>query len=97
MASTVIQVYLKQLLEAYFHPQNTVRMAVLQVLTLVLRQGLVHPVQVLTLFYECYLLLILHEQILQLTALFFSILQVVIYAKHSFTFSEIFIHVLAHA
>lgn len=45
MASTVIQIYLKQILEAYFSPQNLLRMTVLQVIALVLKQGLVHPVQ----------------------------------------------------
>ena len=46
MASTIIQVYLKQLLEAFFHCQSQVRLAALNVTELVLRQGLVHPVQV---------------------------------------------------
>ena len=46
MASTIIQVYLKQLLESFFHPQSRVRLAALNVIILVLRQGLVHPVQV---------------------------------------------------
>ncbi len=46
MASTVIQIYLKHILEAYFSPQNLLRMTVLQVISLVLKQGLVHPVQV---------------------------------------------------
>ena len=46
MASTIIQVYLKQLLESFFHAQAAVRMAALNVIVLVLRQGLVHPVQV---------------------------------------------------
>ena len=46
MASTVMQVYLKQVLETYFHAQTQIRIASLGVISLVLRQGLVHPVQV---------------------------------------------------
>ncbi|XP_033738813.1 nipped-B-like protein isoform X1 [Pecten maximus] len=45
MASTVMQVYLKQVLESFFNLQSQVRMAALSVINLVLRQGLVHPVQ----------------------------------------------------
>ena len=47
MASTVIQVYLKQILESFFHKSNQVRLAALGVTTLILKQGLVHPVQVI--------------------------------------------------
>jgi len=47
MASTIIQVYLKQVLESFFHLQSQVRMSALEVVVLILRQGLVHPVQVL--------------------------------------------------
>lgn len=46
MASTVIQLYLKQVLESFFHSQSQVRMSALEVVVLVLRQGLVHPIQV---------------------------------------------------
>ena len=46
MASTVIQIYLKHILESYFSPHQLLRMTTLQVISLVLRQGLVHPVQV---------------------------------------------------
>ena len=46
MASTVMQLYLKELMEAFFHDNSHVRMTALNVVTLVLRQGLVHPVQV---------------------------------------------------
>ena len=46
MASTIIQVYLKQLLESFFHHEPKVRLSALNVIVLVLRQGLVHPVQV---------------------------------------------------
>ncbi|KAH6937282.1 hypothetical protein HPB50_026283 [Hyalomma asiaticum] len=45
MASTVVQVYLKDILGAAAHPDQVVRRAALQVLQLVLGQGLVHPVQ----------------------------------------------------
>lgn len=45
MASTVVQVYLKDILAAAAHPDQVVRRAALQVLQLVLGQGLVHPVQ----------------------------------------------------
>ena len=46
MASTIIQLYLKQVLESFFHSQAQVRMCALSVITLILGQGLVHPVQV---------------------------------------------------
>ena len=46
MASTVMQVYLKELMEAFFHENSQVRLTALNVITLVLKQGLVHPVQV---------------------------------------------------
>ena len=41
-----MQVYLKSVLESFLHPQPSVRMAALHVVNLILRQGLVHPVQV---------------------------------------------------
>ena len=44
--SAVMQVYLKSVLESFLHPQPSVRMASLHVVNLILRQGLVHPVQV---------------------------------------------------
>lgn len=44
--SAVMQVYLKSVLESFLHPQPSVRMAALHVVNLILRQGLVHPVQV---------------------------------------------------
>lgn len=43
--SAVMQVYLKSVLESFLHPQPSVRMAALHVVNLILRQGLVHPVQ----------------------------------------------------
>jgi cohesin loading factor subunit SCC2 len=46
MASTVIQLYLKETLQSYLHSDLTVRQAALRVIQLVLQQGLVHPVQV---------------------------------------------------
>ncbi|GFR03866.1 nipped-B-like protein [Trichonephila clavata] len=46
MASTVIQLYLKQVLECVLHTELAVRKASLQVIQLILGQGLVHPVQI---------------------------------------------------
>ncbi|KAL8600997.1 hypothetical protein ACOMHN_030654 [Nucella lapillus] len=45
MASTVVQLYLKQVLEAFYHDHSQVRITALNVVQLILRQGLVHPVQ----------------------------------------------------
>lgn len=45
MASTIMQIYLKQVLDSFFHQQISVRLAALNVICLVLRQGLIHPVQ----------------------------------------------------
>lgn len=45
MASTVMQVYLKQVLEAYFSSHLQVRTSAATVIHLILKQGLVHPVQ----------------------------------------------------
>lgn len=55
MASTVIQLYLKEILQSYLHPNLQVRKPALQVIQLILQQGLVHPVQVffnLIIFYQ---------------------------------------------
>ncbi|KAH3831817.1 hypothetical protein DPMN_105088 [Dreissena polymorpha] len=46
MASTIMQVYLKEVLESFFHSKSQVRLEALNVIQLVLNQGLVHPVQV---------------------------------------------------
>lgn len=46
MASTVIQLYLKGILNSFLHPSIKVRQDVLKVIQLILAQGLVHPVQV---------------------------------------------------
>lgn len=46
MASTVIQVYLKSILESLIHPDVVARHAAIKVVSLVLAQGLVHPVQI---------------------------------------------------
>jgi len=46
MASTVIQLYLKGILNSFLHEVPEVRSAVLKVIQLILAQGLVHPVQV---------------------------------------------------
>lgn len=64
MASTIIQVYLKQVLESFFHLQSQVRMCALEVVVLILRQGLVHPVQV-SLYVDVVLLMILGPHVAQ--------------------------------
>ena len=46
MASTVIQVYLKAILEAFINPEMVARHAAIKVISLILNQGLVHPVQI---------------------------------------------------
>ncbi|XP_028045102.1 LOW QUALITY PROTEIN: nipped-B-like protein B [Monomorium pharaonis] len=46
MASTVIQLYIKQILESFLHVNINVRHAALKVIQLILAQGLVHPVQI---------------------------------------------------
>ncbi|KAL3869511.1 hypothetical protein ACJMK2_042182, partial [Sinanodonta woodiana] len=45
MASTIMQVYLKEVLDAFFSSQTQMRLQALNVIQLVLRQGLIHPVQ----------------------------------------------------
>ena len=45
MASTIMQVYLTKVLESFFHSQFQIRFSALNVINLVLQQGLVHPVQ----------------------------------------------------
>ncbi|XP_068429605.1 nipped-B-like protein B isoform X2 [Clinocottus analis] len=45
MSSSIMQIYLKQVLEAFFHSQSTVRHFALSVIILTLSQGLIHPVQ----------------------------------------------------
>lgn len=47
MASTVIQLYLKQILQSYLHSNLLVRQPALKVVQLILQQGLVHPVQII--------------------------------------------------
>ena len=46
MASTVIQVYLKCVLDSFVHRNVHARHATLKVIQLILAQGLVHPVQI---------------------------------------------------
>lgn len=46
MASTVIQLYIKEILESFLHVNVSVRHAALKVIQLILAQGLVHPVQI---------------------------------------------------
>ncbi|CAB4014647.1 nipped-B B isoform X1, partial [Paramuricea clavata] len=43
--SEIMQLYLKQMLETFLHPQSMVRLSALTVVNMILRQGLVHPVQ----------------------------------------------------
>uniref|UniRef100_A0A3Q3QRL1 Nipped-B protein n=1 Tax=Monopterus albus TaxID=43700 RepID=A0A3Q3QRL1_MONAL len=45
MSSSIMQIYLKQVLESFFHSQSAVRHFSLSVITLTLSQGLIHPVQ----------------------------------------------------
>ncbi|KAG8227127.1 hypothetical protein J437_LFUL001671, partial [Ladona fulva] len=45
MASAVIQLYLKGILESFIHSSETIRLAVLRVVKNVIQQGLVHPAQ----------------------------------------------------
>uniref|UniRef100_A0A8D3C1Q0 Nipped-B protein n=1 Tax=Scophthalmus maximus TaxID=52904 RepID=A0A8D3C1Q0_SCOMX len=45
MSSSIMQIYLKQVLESFFNSQSTVRHFALSVITLTLNQGLIHPVQ----------------------------------------------------
>ncbi|CAG4981013.1 unnamed protein product [Parnassius apollo] len=46
MASTVIQLYLKEILGSFLHTSTMVRSSAMKVVQLVLAQGLVHPVQI---------------------------------------------------
>ncbi|XP_033101457.1 nipped-B-like protein [Anneissia japonica] len=45
MSSSVMQIYLKHVMEMMLHPQSVIRMSALHVVVLTLKQGLVHPVQ----------------------------------------------------
>uniref|UniRef100_A0A8C5EAP6 Nipped-B protein n=1 Tax=Gouania willdenowi TaxID=441366 RepID=A0A8C5EAP6_GOUWI len=45
MSSSIMQIYLKQVLESFLSSQSTVRHFALNVITLTLNQGLIHPVQ----------------------------------------------------
>ncbi|XP_042588885.1 nipped-B-like protein B isoform X3 [Cyprinus carpio] len=45
MSSSIMQLYLKQVLESFFHTQSSVRHFALSVIVLTLSQGLIHPVQ----------------------------------------------------
>ncbi|XP_030647099.1 nipped-B-like protein A [Chanos chanos] len=45
MSSSIMQLYLRQVLEAFFHTQSSVRHFALNVIALTLSQGLIHPVQ----------------------------------------------------
>ncbi|XP_059905989.1 nipped-B-like protein A isoform X2 [Gadus macrocephalus] len=45
MSSSIMQLYLRQVLDAFFHPEATVRHFALSGIVLTLSQGLIHPVQ----------------------------------------------------
>ncbi|XP_051973110.1 nipped-B-like protein B isoform X2 [Xyrauchen texanus] len=45
MSSSIMQLYVKQVLESFFHTQSSVRQFALNVIALTLNQGLIHPVQ----------------------------------------------------
>ncbi|XP_071952064.1 nipped-B-like protein A isoform X2 [Antedon mediterranea] len=45
MSSSVMQMFLKHVMEMMLHRQSVIRMSALQVVVLTLKQGLVHPVQ----------------------------------------------------
>lgn len=46
MASTVIQVYLKAILDSFLHAKAECRLAAVKVIGIILSQGLVHPAQI---------------------------------------------------
>jgi len=52
MSSAMIQLYLQPVLEAYFHADGQLRFSVLELVTVVLYQGLIHPGQVRLSFRE---------------------------------------------
>ena len=63
MASTVIQVYLRSVLDSYLNENVFVRHAVVKIISLILAQGLVYPVQVLTKKYFCKYLKVLKSNV----------------------------------
>lgn len=48
--SEIVQVFLKDIMNCFIHSEKQIRIAALQVVTLILRQGLVHPAQVMVIF-----------------------------------------------
>ena len=46
MSSRVIQIYLKEILNCFLNADFNVRVMAMRVIDIVLRQGLVHPVQI---------------------------------------------------
>lgn len=46
MSSRVIQIYLKEILNCFLNEDFNVRVMAMRVIEVVLRQGLVHPVQI---------------------------------------------------
>ncbi|VDP06379.1 unnamed protein product [Soboliphyme baturini] len=55
LSSSVIQCYIREVLECYFHEHAAVRSVVSEVVSLTMQQGLIHPVQVV---HFCFLLLL---------------------------------------
>uniref|UniRef100_A0A674D4G0 Nipped-B protein n=1 Tax=Salmo trutta TaxID=8032 RepID=A0A674D4G0_SALTR len=53
MSSSIMQLYLKQVLEAFFHTLSNVRHFALNVIALTLNQGLIHPVQIIPKLWPC--------------------------------------------
>ena len=49
--SEIIQVLLKDIMKGFFHAEQQVRISAFQVVTNILRQGLIHPAQVR--FFSC--------------------------------------------
>ena len=48
-----MQALLKSILETFFHMDSAVRLSALQVIRIILRQGLIHPAQVSDLEKQC--------------------------------------------
>lgn len=46
MASAIIQIYLKEILNCFLHREYLVRFWAMKVIEIVLRQGLIHPIKI---------------------------------------------------
>lgn len=46
MASAIIQIYLKEILNCFLHREYLVRFWAMRVIEIVLRQGLIHPIKI---------------------------------------------------